>query len=397
MKIKRNYLCPKCFENFGNKKSNYERHMNRKIPCSEIAPIAPDFAPIAPDFAPVGAKNEHFCKEITLNVSSCANTNSNTGEKNEHFCKEITSNVCDKPIGIKKIYCCVYCDSKFSRKYCLDRHLDKRCKKIPNENNQAIQNDNENENDNIKFIVEQLKHFKNELIKIKEENTKVKDENKQLKAKIDKVENKIMSKTINAISNCNNTINNIINFSNVDYSKIDTDYFIGPMLDNKLYGRSIVLKVIENVHVNDKLPEYKNYMITDKNRGYAKMYDGGQWKTTDVNGVEIILSGIIEHMRALIDEIEDGNLEPVKKALKKEIQDIKIDFVNRRIEINKKYLDKSDLDKIAELKEDDENKEKIKTYIEYRDILITDIKNMFHDNKDKIKLVSNSKLIGICE
>ena len=98
----------------------------------------------------------------------------------------------------------------------------------------------------------------------------------------------------------------------------------------------------------------------------------------------------------LIEEIEDGNLEPVKKALRKEIQDIKIDFVNRRVEINKKYLDKSDLDKIEELKEDDENKEKIKEYIEYRDILITEIKNMFHDNKDKIKpLKANKSLLSM--
>ena len=374
-----NYSCPNCAECFGNRKDYYERHLNKKNSCKKITPITPEFTPITPEFTPITPETK-------------------------------LSNQ-DKQ---KTIYnYCSYCNAKFSRKYNLDRHLDGRCKKMQkcdelNKQNELnvscvpsvlsvssvqsvsdILNINESECDNMKYIIEQLKQFKNELIKIKEENMRVKDENELLKEKIDKVEKKFFvskTKNINTISNCNNITNNIINFSNMDYSKIDTDYFVGPMLDNKLFGRGIVLKVIENVHANDKLPEYKNYVITDKNRGYAKMYDNGMWKSTDINGIEIILCGVIEQMRTLIEEIEDGNLESVKKALRKEIQDIKIDFVNRRIEINKKYLDKSDLDKIEELKEDDENKEKIKAYIEYRDILIMDIKNMFHDNKDKIKL-----------
>ena len=349
-----NYSCPNCAECFGNRKDYYERHLNKKNSCKKITPITPEFTPITPE-----TKLSNQDKQKTI----------------YNYCS--------------------FCNAKFSRKYNLDRHLDGRCKKMLKHNEldkqdkQNESNISESECDNMKYIIEQLKQFKNELIKIKEENMRVKDENELLKEKIDKVEKKFFvskTKNINTMSNCNNITNNIINFSNMDYSKIDTDYFVGPMLDNKLFGRGIVLKVIENVHANDKLPEYKNYVITDKNRGYAKMYDNGMWKSTDINGIEIILCGVIEQMRTLIEEIEDGNLESVKKALRKEIQDIKIDFVNRRIEINKKYLDKSDLDKIEELKEDDENKEKIKAYIEYRDILIMDIKNMFHDNKDKIKL-----------
>ena len=382
--IKKNYFCPKCMENFGNKKSHYERHINRKIPCTgfapkapDFAPVAPDFAPKAPDFAPIAPKNPNNaqCTTLDQNIKFCDEIMPSNAIKidessilvvettNITETSETSDNTSDNTSEINKKIECIYCKAKFSRKYCLDRHLDKRCKKkrediemckIPknDENNKSNKNNknnknnenNEDEREDIKFVLAQLKQFKTELLKVKEEN-------ELLKAKINT--NICTNTNTNTISNCNNTntntntiTNNIINFNNVDYSKIDTDYFIGPMLDNKLFGRGIVLKVIENVHANDKLPEYKNYVITDKNRGYAKMYDNGMWKSTDMNGIEIILCGVIEQMRTLIEEIEDGNLEPVKKALRKEIQDIKIDFVNRRVEINKKYLDKSDLDKI---------------------------------------------------
>ncbi len=45
-----NHICSNCGEIF-NKKSTFNYHVNRKISCIKIAPIAPEIAPIAPEIS----------------------------------------------------------------------------------------------------------------------------------------------------------------------------------------------------------------------------------------------------------------------------------------------------------------------------------------------------------
>ena len=70
-------------------------------------------------------------------------------------------------------------------------------------------------------------------------------------------------------------INNIVNFNDIDYNNIDKKLFISPILDRRLFGKAIILKMIENIYITENLPEYQNLMITDKNRGYVKIYNNG--------------------------------------------------------------------------------------------------------------------------
>jgi len=39
-------------------------------------------------------------------------------------------------------------------------------------------------------------------------------------------------------------------------------------------GYKIPAKMVENIHINDKYPEYKNIYISDINRGKAMVHDG---------------------------------------------------------------------------------------------------------------------------
>ena len=42
------YICPNCLMNFGNKKSNHERHINRLKPCKKINLNLPQITPNYP-------------------------------------------------------------------------------------------------------------------------------------------------------------------------------------------------------------------------------------------------------------------------------------------------------------------------------------------------------------
>ena len=127
-----NHPCPKCGEIF-NKKSTFINHSNRKNPCVKIAPeILPDTPKI------------HQTIPINTVIKETNELKSSTDLKNN------------------KKFCCEFCDHYFSRKFCLDRHLDSRCKIIKNNNSikQKIQQ-NESDNNKLDLLLNQNKELNN--------------------------------------------------------------------------------------------------------------------------------------------------------------------------------------------------------------------------------------------
>ncbi len=59
-----------------------------------------------------------------------------------------------------------------------------------------------------------------------------------------------------------------------------------------------------NANINDNLPEYKNIIVTDKNRGYVKIYNNGKWKTDNVQIINLVIDGIISHSKTIWTELE---------------------------------------------------------------------------------------------
>jgi len=322
------YICQNCLKNFANSKSHLERHINKKKPCISKTPKLHQTTPI--------------CVEI-------------------------------KNVKIKldeKEYSCEYCKKEFSRKFCLERHLIGRCKeKIKFENNQNNQN-NQNHNILIKQN-EEIDVLKKEIEELKKDNALFKSQliDKKLKPNINIVVN-----------------NNIINFNNVDYNNIDKKLFINPLMDTRLYGKQIILKMIENIYINDDLPEFHNIMITDKNRGYVKIYDNGRWKTDNIQTINLVLDGVITYSKTILDELN--------------IKYINNNKAKSRLNTSKKYVNLCDLEYLCELEDEQEqddinNNERIKRCKDFREMIFKDTINLFHDNKNIILKPKNTKFVEL--
>jgi hypothetical protein len=288
------YHCPNCCEIF-NKKSNYNYHINRKRPCIKVAPKAPEITPKAHK----NLKNELLCIEI----KPINNVNEN---------KPVIDNSKNN-----KIFCCKYCNKNFSRKFCLDRHLNNNKCKIKlkqeqqreeeNNNNQNQNNNDPNQNDNkINEYESILSQYDKKYNFILQRLNELENENKKLKMKIKKT--KKTTKTTNININQNNVINQnnniLINFNDLKLEDIDKKLFTIPLLNTRLHGKHIILQMIENVYINESHPEYQNILVTDKNRGYVKIYNNGKWKTDNINTINIIIDDIVNHSKNILVELK---------------------------------------------------------------------------------------------
>jgi hypothetical protein len=367
-----NRCCLNCGEIF-IKKSTYDYHINRKIPC---------------------VKNTHFNTPNTQKLLP----------ENKIF-KETNDNI---------FFSCEFCNQTFSRKYNLDRHQNKSCKQKQNndelENNNELKNNDELEKkeniidheqnkitinndktiineDKINLILKQNKELKNEIEKLKCKIKKTKKNKSHIVNNNNNINNvNINSNNVNS-NNVINVVNNIINFNDMNYNNVDKKLFIEPIMDRKLFGKAIILKMIENIYINENLPEYQNLVITDKNRGYVKVFNNGKWKTDNLTTINLVLNGIVDHSKTIIDELYSRYLNNNQ--------------VKNRINTSEKYIGYCDLEHLEELKDaqendDIDNKNEIKRCEEFRDMVFKDTINLFHDNKNiLLKLKKDNKLIDL--
>ena len=328
------YICPDCLKNFSNSKSHFERHRNKKKPCGLKAPKFHQNSPICIEI-----------KDKEIKPDEIKPNEINPDEK-EHLCE--------------------YCYKIFSRKFCLERHLVNRCKQKNKFINKPIKN-----NDIVIKQNEEIEVLKKEIEELKKDNAIFKSQLIDKKSK----------PNINIVVN-----NNIVNFNSVDYNNIDKKLFINPLMDTRLYGKQIILKMIENIYINEELPEFHNIMITDKNRGYVKIYDNGKWKTDNINTINLVLDGVITHSKTILDELN--------------IKYINNNKAKSRINTSKKYVDLCDLEHLADLEDEQEqdeinNNERIKRCKDFREMVFKDTINLFHDNKNIILKPKNHKIVEL--
>ena len=341
------YICQECNKNFGNRKDNYETHTNRKKPCVKIAPDTPVITPDTPKMHQTIPTNTVIKQTNELKSSSNANN---------------------------KKFCCEFCNQYFSRKFCLDRHLDGRCKLKQNNNDEKIKQNNNDEKLNL--ILKQNEELKNEIQKLK---SKI----KKNKSNININNNQNINQQNYNINVINNNNNNIINFNDMNYNNFDKKLFIEPIMDRKLFGKAIILKMIENIYINDNLPECQNLVITDKNRGYVKVFNNGMWKTDNLNTINLVLNGIVEHSKLILDELYQRYLNNNQ--------------AKNRLNTSEKYINYCNLEHVEELIDEHENeqvdnKDEIKRCEDFREMVFKDTINLFHDNKN-ILLKPKNRLI----
>lgn len=324
------YHCANCDKKF-NKKSNYDYHINRIRPCIKNAPNCPKIAPNCPKIAPkmpqIAQKSSNLVALKTIdNIDLINNDN--------------------------KKFSCDFCNKTFVKKYGLKRHLESRCKlkqEQLNVENKTIEND-----EKYNLILKRLNDLENE--------------NKKLKNK------KTTNININQPNININQNNLLVNFDDLKYNNVDKKLFIQPIMNIKLFGKAIILQMIENIHINKNYPEYQNIIITDKNRGYVKIYNNGKWKTDDINIINMVIDGIISQSKTILVELKNNHSNEIN---------LNNNQIKNRLNISEKYINFCDSEHLEDLKDDDvDNTKEIKRCEEFREMVYKETINLFHDNKN---------------
>jgi uncharacterized C2H2 Zn-finger protein len=269
---------------------------------------------------------------------------------------------------------CGYCQTSFTRKTSLKRHLDTSCKV-------KKQQDKEKEE-----IFKQLL-IKDTLLKEKEEQINKKDEQLNLKneqitllvnkigileKKIDKIFKSKSNKSINSsnsssnsssssnsnnniITNCNNSTTNnntnttntsnvvfqLVNYGKEDLDKIDVkDFFNAIVKNNKVCGVKIPEEILKLIHFNSNYPELNNIYISDINREKCMIYDDGMWKLSPDDKIPEVIDKVVKFSYKKQDVLRE------KFADNKPIID--------RLNVINKYTQFNDSEYLEGLKYDDE-------------------------------------------
>lgn len=343
------YHCPYCLKDFGNRKDNCDAHINKKNPCkpkaenTEVLQNPPELLQIPPEPEPQPEKVE--VEQV-----------------------------------VEPEFQCEYCLQSFAKKFNLDRHLKDRCKE------KKKQDEANKDNQTLNLILEQIGELKKENKELKETI------DKKISKKKNNVNINIVNNTqTNNVNNVNNDVNvnnninnNIINFNDFSYEGIDKKLFIQPILNPLLYGKAIILQMIENIYINENLPQHQNIIITDKNRGYVKVFNNGRWKTDDIQTINLVLNGIITHSKTILQEL--------RQRLVNNNQ------AQSRLNTSKKYIDLCDLEFLDDLEDEQTNGDVDNSYLinrckNFRGMVFKDTINLFHDNKNiliKPKKLKNS-------
>ena len=202
------YKCDKCDKEF-HQKSNYLSHINRKKSCI---------------------------------------TNENTN-----------NNINDDTVNNIINYKCEKCNKEFYQKCNYLLHINKKnpC------NSKDLINENKILLDKIKEVEKENSIKQNKIILLEEENKKINELynnllDKCIKNNSTNNSNNIITNNTSTVNNNNNTINiTLTNFGNEKYTKLTNDEQIRILKSNK----QCISNLIKFLHINDRLPEYKNICI----------------------------------------------------------------------------------------------------------------------------------------
>ena len=305
--------CPKCFALF-DRKSTYDKHINKKFDCSVKNNIAPNnetnnentkVSENLQELAEINKNDEIMQTNIDNNSNEINETikpvediiNQNRTENNNDYDNNIIG---DNEIEITKTdkidiiaLSCSYCHKSYSSKYTLERHINENCK---------IKKSKDEEKENIFKLLLEKEH------QHKEEVQELKKQNKLLMDRIDKLismkDTKKTSKTITTNNNqsiitnnvnSNNTQNNImmVNFGKEDLSIIDEKQFIERIIKKPaISGVKIPDEVLKIIHFNPMYPQHSNIYISDINREKCMVYEDGEWKLSNVNNIPQIMDKV---------------------------------------------------------------------------------------------------------
>lgn len=210
-----NYECKRCKKIF-NHKSDYNKHINRKIKCSQ---------------------NPLQNKNIPLQQS---------------------------------IVHCIYCEKVFTREDNLQRHIDSRCK---------VKKQKDAEKKKIlDEVFDELKEMKQKIATLEKENAEYKNNKNNQIVKNTTANNNTNSNntTTNTITNSNN--NTQINVKINAFGSEDISFLTDGRVKNILgTGCLSAINLIRIIHFNEKHPDNHNVYISNTCHNIANVFDGKDW------------------------------------------------------------------------------------------------------------------------
>ena len=267
----------------------------------------------------------------------------------------------------KKNYFCPLCQKEFgNKKDNYHKHLNKTGCGIGIIKLEEIKQQIEEMKQQNEVDILRLKEENDKLVdedkKIKEENEKLKEENESLKKQAIVYKN-----TYNTDNSTNITNNFILQINNFDNTKCEV--VIQNLL--KYIGKSIYLKTVEDIYLNNEKPENHNIYVADKNRQIVKIFNNGIWQSKNMTIIDKIIDNIVKQFNLSISEIKKDN--------------DKYEKLKKRISSKLNYIHYCDTDYVEDLEEEPlDNKEQIQRCKDFRDLIFDEIKTLLHDNKGKV-------------
>ena len=367
------YPCPKCNTVF-YRKSNFERHLNKKFDCSKKdiveneVPNIPNeipIIPLVPNAQIIGKKSIQVQQKSIVSSNPIEFENSNIN------------------------FPCNYCSKSYSSKGNLNKHL-KICK---------VKQSNENEKENMfKILLEKDKQNKAEINELKEQNKLlmkkldilIKSNNTNKSTNNKKSCSKITNNTNNSTNttntqninsnntNTNNTQNNImlVNFGKEDLGIIDRKIFLERVVkNNRLSGVKIPEEILKIIHFNPDYPQLSNIYISDINREKCMVFEDGEWKLSPIDKIPEVIDKVILFSNDVETDLKTKY--PNNKRL------------NERFDVINKYNNMNNTEYIDELREEPEdNKDLIKRCENFQKMTYDTFKTTLYNEGKKIKKIS---------
>jgi hypothetical protein len=221
------YTCDKCKKEF-YQKSNYDKHLQRKLPCIQTTTFQPPIPTITPPT---------FKKEVNNNEQ-------------------------------KSKLQCNYCKKLYARVDVLNKHINGGHCKVKKENDNNLE--------------QLLTAMTKKLEKMDTIVQELKTENAQYKQLITNQNNIQQQNNIEHLNNQTNNYNMNIHAYGKENKSVITDDDYKKILDK---GFKAVESHVEQLHFNPNQPENQNIYISNIQKDYVLIYDGEKWNIEPRNDV----------------------------------------------------------------------------------------------------------------
>ena len=250
-------------------------------------------------------------------------------------------------------YVCEKCNKEFNKKSNYIKHINRKnpcnkeeltykCNKCNKEFDKKINytnHINKKKDCSILDFKKKYNNLENEIVQLKQINQELKIENNKINELLEKCitsKNNIITNNTNnnIINNTNNTINiKLVNFGQENYTKLTKE----EKQHILKYSKQSMANLIKYLHINDRIPEYKNVCVKNLRGKGGYLYEGNKWMHLNYNILLMILfKNKINDLDKILAENENLNISSSKNI--KDLIDNYTDDMDTFIKNNKENI-----------------------------------------------------------